>query len=191
MSAPAFSGMVADDLGPVVGDVDVRLRTQPGQGLRVADERIGGAVLAIAGEVADLECDLAAAGGDVVGAVGAVAGDAEGLRVVAAVVGLGGGVAQMRDAEARFGEELGREDVVVVDAGAVGARDAGRLKAAARRAAQERAEERRLEGVGRLVAEASAEVVLLRDGVVRLDVVADGVFAEGQILREVVGGRSR
>ena len=36
--------------------------------------------------------------------------------------------------------------------------------------------------------EASAQVILLRDRVIALDVVADGIFGEGQVLREVISG---
>ena len=81
------------------------------------------------------------------GAVGTVAGDAESLGIVAAVVRLLCGVAQVGDANARFGEQRRREDVVVVEAGAVSRRDSGGLKASARRTSEEGAEERRLEGV--------------------------------------------
>ncbi len=91
--------MITEDFGPIVGEVDVGLGTQPGQRSGVADERTG--------EVVDGEGDLAAAGDDVVGAVGTVAGDTESSGVVGAVVGLLGGVAQVGDAEADLREELG------------------------------------------------------------------------------------
>ena len=106
-----LEGVVAEDFGDDGGKVDVRFRAQPGQRLRIADERIGGAVLAVAGEVRNLEGDLAAAGDDVVGAVGAVAGDAERVRVVGAVVGLLGGVAGVRDAGACLQDQgVGKTD---------------------------------------------------------------------------------
>src|ERR1700678_993845 len=93
----------------------------------------------------------------------------------------------MGNADAPLGEQGGREDVVVVAARAVGCRSTGSLKAtAARGAAQERAEDRRLVGVDQLMAEAAAQVVLLGNGVVRLDVVAPHVLVEGQVGREVV-----
>ena len=75
--------VVAENLGPVVGKVDIRFGAQPRQRLRVADQRVAGAVLSVACEVADLEGDLSAAGRRVVGAVGTVAGDAERLGIVA------------------------------------------------------------------------------------------------------------
>jgi len=178
-----FEGVVAEDLGPVVGEVDVRFSAEPGQGLRVADERVAGAVFAVACEVADLEGDLAAVDGAEVGA-----GNAEGLGVGRTEVGLLGGVAEVGYADADLGEEGGGEDMVVVEAGAVGGCFACGFEAAASRAAEEGAKERGLIGGGGLMAEAAAEMILLGDGVVGLDVVADGVFAEGRVLREVVGG---
>ena len=93
----------------------------------------------------------------------------------------------MGNADAPFGEQGGREDVVVVAARAVGCRGTGSLKAtAARGAAEEGTEDRRLVGVDQLMAEAAAQVVLLGNGVVRLDVVAPHVLVEGQVGREVV-----
>src|SRR5277367_4206622 len=93
----------------------------------------------------------------------------------------------MGNADAPLGEQGGREHVVVVEAGAVGCRGTGSLKAtAARRATEEGAKDRRLEGVDLLMAEAAAQVVLLGNGVVRLDVVAPRVLVKGQIGLEVV-----
>ncbi len=77
--------------------------------------------------------------------------------------------------------------MVVISAGAVGCGDSGGFKASSCGSTQERSKGGRLEGIGGLVREAAAEMVFRRDGVVGLDVVADGVFAEGQVLREVVG----
>src|SRR5277367_6182337 len=94
----------------------------------------------------------------------------------------------MGNADAPLGEQGGREHVVVVEAGAVGCRGTGSLKAtAARRATEEGAEDRCLEGVDLLMAEAAAQVVLLGNGVVGFDVVAVRVLMEGQVGREVIG----
>src|ERR1700722_15019505 len=94
----------------------------------------------------------------------------------------------MGNTDAPLGEQGGREEVVVVAAGAVGCRGTGGLKAAAaRRATEERTEDRRLEGVDRLMAEAAAQVVLLGNGVVGLDVVVPSVLVEGQVGGVVVG----
>src|SRR5271170_3727523 len=94
----------------------------------------------------------------------------------------------MGNANAPFGEQGGGEDVLVVAAGTVGVLDTGGLKAtAARRATEEGAEDRRLEGIDLLMAEAAAQMVLLGNGVVGLDVVAPRVLVEGQVGREVVG----
>ena len=184
--------MVADHLGPVVREVNVGLSAQPWQRLRVADERIACAVLAVAGKVADLEGDLAAGGKGVIGAVRAITRDAELACIVFAVVGLLCRVAQVGNTDAPLGKQGGRENVVVVAAGAVGCRGTSGLKAtAARRATEERTEERRLVGIGRLMAEAAAQMVLLGNGVVGLDVVAPHVLVEGQVGREVVRRGSR
>ncbi len=150
----------------------------------------GGPEFAIAAEVAPLERYLAAAGGGIVGAVWTIAGDAESLGIGAAEVGLLRGVAQVGDSDPGLGDELWRKDVVVVEAGAVGGGCSGSLKPAARRTAEEGAKERRLVGVGRLVAEASAQVVFRRDLVVRLDVVAPRILVEREVRRKVVGGSS-
>src|SRR3984957_18679049 len=93
----------------------------------------------------------------------------------------------MGNADAHVGKQGGRKDVVVVEAGAVGGGGAGGLKATAGRATEERAEDRRLEGVDRLMAEAAAQVVLLGNGVVGLDVVVPEVLVEGQVGGVVVG----
>ena len=92
----------------------------------------------------------------------------------------------MGQTDTRLGEQGRREDVIVVDAGAIGCRSSGGFKASVCGATKERAEERRLECVDVLMAETAAQVVLLSDRVVRLDVVADGIFVERKVLRKIV-----
>ena len=61
----------------------------------------------------------------------------------------------MGNADAPLGEQCGREDVVIVEAGAVGCRGTAGLEAtAARRATEEGAKYRRLVRIDRLMAEA-------------------------------------
>ena len=145
--------VVANDLGPVIGKVDIGFGAQPGQRHRIADQRGPKDVCR--------EWRLVRCWWESVRAVGAIAGNAKGVRVVGSVVRLVRRVAQMGQADARFGKQGGREDVVVVEAGAVGRCDTGGFKSAASGAAQERAEERRLVGGRVLMAEAPAQVVLL------------------------------
>ncbi len=72
--------------------------------------------------------------------------------------------------------------MVIIAAGAVRVRSACRLKAAACGTAKERAEQRCLKSSDPLMAEAVAQVILLRrDAVIELQVVAVGVFAERQV----------
>ncbi len=91
------------------------------------------------------------------------------------------------DAEAEFSEEGWGEDVVVVDAGAIGALVAGALEAATGRAADEGTEGGRLKGEDALPAVTTAEVVTLIQGVVHFDVVAVGGLLKGQVDAVVVG----
>src|SRR6201999_3640001 len=99
-------------------------------------------------------------------------GNTEGPGVVGAKVGLLSGVAVMGHAHPGFGDQSWREGVIEVDAGRVRGGDTGGLKATASRTAEEGAKARRLEGIYVLVAEAIAEVALLRHRIVGLDVIA-------------------
>jgi hypothetical protein len=67
------------------------------------------------------------------------------------------------NADSSFGEERGREDVVVVDAGAVGDLVSGPLKSAALGSAQERSKSGLLEGDRFLITIAKAEMILLSE----------------------------
>ncbi len=87
----------------------------------------------------------------------------------------------MCNAKTDLGEELGREYVIVVAAGAVSGLVSGSLKAAALRTAEEGSESRRLEGVEALPANAAAQVILFSGRVIALDIEACGLLAERQI----------
>src|ERR1700679_2130122 len=77
--------------------------------------------------------------------------------------------------------------MIVIEAGAVGRCDSGRFKSSASGPSQERAEERSLERGCVLMTETAAQMVLGRHRVIRLDVVADGIFTEWQVRRKIVG----
>ena len=93
----------------------------------------------------------------------------------------------MGQTDAHFGKQGWREYMIVVETGAVGRCDSGRFKTSVCRPTKERAEEWRLVRGRILVAETAAQVVLLSHRVVRLNVVADGIFAEREIRRKIVG----
>ena len=133
-----------------------------------------------------MEGNLAAGVGRIICSVGAVAGDAQRLGIVAAEIGLLRRVAQMGHAKTRFSEQGGREDVIVVRACAICRCGSGRFKATVCGASEERTEQRRLVSVDVLMAETAAQVILLSDRVIRLDVVAGGVFVERKVLRKII-----
>ena len=80
------------------------------------------------------EGDLPAARGSLVRSVGAIAGDAKRRRIILSIVCLLRRVAQMGQTDARFGKQRWREDMIVVETGAVGRCDSGRFKSSACRA---------------------------------------------------------
>ena len=88
----------------------------------------------------------------------------------------------MGQAGARFGNQGGRKGMVVIEAGAIGCRDSGRFKSTASGPPEERTKERRLVRGCVLMAETAAQMILVRHRVIRLDVVAGGVFTERQVL---------
>ena len=115
-----LEGVVPQDLGPVVGKVDIGFGAQPGQRHRITDQR--------AAENVCRDGDLPAAVGRVIAPVGAIAGDTKGGRVVGSIVCLLRRVTQMGQTDARLGKQGWREDVIVVEAGAIGRTDSGRFK---------------------------------------------------------------
>ena len=93
----------------------------------------------------------------------------------------------MGQARAGFGKQCRRKYVIVVETGAVGRCCSGSFKATAGGSAQEGAEQRCLECGRSLVAEPAAQVIFLSDREVQLNVIANGVFTERQVRREVIG----
>src|ERR1700684_1221250 len=93
----------------------------------------------------------------------------------------------MRQADARFGKQGWREHVIVIESGTIRSGYSGRFKSAASGASEESSEKWSLVGSGVLMAETPRQMGLLTDRVVRLDVVADGIFTEWQVLRKIVG----
>ena len=126
----------------------------------------------------------------VVRSVRAIAGDAKRRRIVLSIVRLLRRITQMCDANARFGKKRWREHVIVIEAGTVRRGDSGRFKSAASGAPEKRSEKWGLIGGRVLMAEAPCQMVLLIHRVVRLDVVADGIFTEWKVLRKIVGRRA-
>ena len=169
--------MVADDLGPVIVEVDIGLAPDPRHRSRISDQRAGEAAI-------DGEADLPARewlSSDV------HARDTQSGCVVRAVVVRVRIVAQVSDTNSCFGEKRGRKDVVVVHTRAVGRLDACAFKAASCGTAQKRSKGRRLKGVDSLPAVASAEMVLLIDRPVDLCIEAVRALGERKIGGVVVG----
>ena len=150
-----FDGVIGVQLGPVADEIDVGLGAIPRHAGGIADQRIGVAADGHGGQPARPAIQIHALDPD---GVGRVRADVEVLGLVAVAA----------QADARFGDERGREQARIVDRRALGAVDAGGREALA--AAAVNAEAARVGHHRTLEAVARREAVLVGLLVVDLDV---------------------